>query len=83
MAKILVVDDEPAVLRTVARVLEGADRSVDTATDGESAIYEEDPCGRNKDSNQLNRRTPPTSVTNPRRCAPTEQTRRDAPMMSK
>jgi len=38
MAKILLVDDEPFILRAFARVLDGPDLTVDTATDGESAM---------------------------------------------
>lgn len=38
MTKILVVDDDPAVLRMLARVLEGPEQTIDTATDGGSAI---------------------------------------------
>ena len=38
MAKILVVDDEPAILRFLVKILESRDHTVTSASDGESAL---------------------------------------------
>jgi CheY-like chemotaxis protein len=38
MAEILIIDDEPGVLRTLRRILEGAGHSVRDAPDGEVAL---------------------------------------------
>src|ERR1700753_1157568 len=38
MANVLIVDDEPQVLRSFKRVLEASGHAVDTAPDGQSAL---------------------------------------------